>query len=112
MTTKTNISTEPTHPGSLIKRMAIGAGIGLAVILFFVLQVDKPAPEWPEHWMVRPLIVTSMAGAMAGLFYALMDRFRHQGGWKKALANLISLIVGFIGLWLGIVLGLAGTMWN
>lgn len=96
---------------SLIKPMLVGAGIALLVISFFVFGVDQPHPEWGKYWMIRPLIVTPLAGAMGGAFYALMD-YQSSRGFNRTVAILLSVVVYFIGLWLGTVLGLAGTMWN
>lgn len=92
--------------------MLVGAGIGLALIAIFLLIAGKPDPAWPKLWMLRPLIIVPLAGAMGGVFYYFMDELRFQGGWKKPLANVLSLIVFVIGLWLGTVLGLDGTWWD
>jgi hypothetical protein len=89
----------------------IGAAIGLVAISFFVFGVDKPNPEWGKLWMIRPLIITPMAGAMGGAFYYFMD-YQSSRGFNRTIAVVLSLIVFIVGLWLGIVLGLAGTMWH
>lgn len=103
----------PFHfSASMVRRVLFGAALGLAVISFFIFRVSDDAPDWGPFWRVRPLIVTPLAGACAGMFYHLMDYFRVQGGWKKILANIAALIVYIVGLWMGIVLGLVGTMWN
>ena len=111
MTTKNNLTTHTNHSVSLVKPMLVGAGIALLVISFFVFGVDEPHPEWGKYWMIRPLIITPLAGAVGGAFYAFMD-YQSSRGFKRTLAVLLSLVVYFIGLWLGPVLGLAGTMWN
>lgn len=105
-------TTQPIHPASLGKRMLLGAGIALTVITVFLLGVDEPKPEWGKLWMIRPLIIVPLAGAMGGAFYYFMNHLRYLGGWKKALVILLSLIGYLIVLWLGIVLGLDGTLWN
>lgn len=99
-------------PVALVKRVLLGAIIGLAVILFFVLNVNEPHPAWGELWMIRPLLVVPLAGAGAGFISYLTDTLGKHGGWKKVAAVTLSIIVFFIALWLGIVLGLAGTLWN
>ena len=106
-----NLTSQPIQPVALAKPVLIGAGIGLLVISFFVFGVDHPNPEWGKLWMIRPLIVTPIAGAMGGAFYYLMDYLCYRG-LNRTLAVILSLIVFVIGLWLGTVLGLAGTMWN
>lgn len=111
MTQQNESQNQPVQSVSLVKPILVGAGIALLVISFFVFGVDEPHPEWGKFWMIRPLIITPLAGAMGGAFYAFMD---HQSsrGFNKALAILLSIIVYLIGLWLGIVLGLDGTMWD
>ena len=98
--------------GSLRNRVLLGTAIGLAVISFFVFGVDHPDPEWGEYWRIRPLIVTPLAGASAGVLYHLMSYVRRQGGWLTIVGWLVSILGYMIALWLGIVLGLHGTMWN
>lgn len=96
----------------LSTRMLIGAAIGLAIISFFVFGADNPNPEWGKFWMVRPLVVVPIAGAMAGLFHFFMNKLHRFGGWKKAAAIVVTVLAYVIGLWLGIIVGLDGTMWN
>jgi hypothetical protein len=112
MTLSNNVTTQPIHPASLGKRMLQGAAIALILIIVFLLQAGEPNPDWPKLWMIRPLIIVPLAGAMGGVFYYFMDHLRYQGGWRKILANILSLVVYIIGLWLGTVLGLDGTMWD
>lgn len=100
------------HPTSLGKRALQGAGIAFVLIAVFLLKADEPDPAWHKLWMLRPLLVVSAAGAAGGVFYYFMDYLRYQKGWKKVLANVASLIVYIVGLWLGTILGLDGTMWN
>jgi hypothetical protein len=45
-------------------------------------------------------------------FYYFMLHLSSRRGLNKSLAVLMSLICYIISLWLGIVLGLNGTMWN
>jgi len=112
MITQTNSThARTTNSASLIKHMLIGAVIGLAVILNFVIGAHGK-PEWGSLWMIRPLIVCPLAGAGAGLFFYVLSGARAQGGWKKALAIAVGAVVYVVAIWMGIVLGLAGTMWD
>ena len=104
---------ETLRSPKLLRRILIGAVIGLAVILVFVLKADEPVPaEWGRYWRVKPLLVVPLAGATGALFYHFMDILRRGGGWLKIVANILSAIVFVFGIWIGIVLGLNGTMWN
>lgn len=111
MTQQNKSQHEPIQQVSLVKPMLVGAGIALLLISFFVFGVDEPHPEWGKFWMIRPLIVTPLAGAMGGAFYAFME-YQSSRGFNRTLAILLSIVVYIVGLWLGTVLGLAGTMWN
>jgi len=112
MTQQNNTTTKQLHRSSLSKRMSQGACIGLVLITLFLTGAGKPNPEWGKLWMIKPLLMVPFAGAMGGLFYFCTDHFREQGGWMKIGANIISLLIFIVGLWLGFVLGLNGTMWN
>jgi len=96
----------------IFKRALIGALIGFGIISLFVFTVTNPNPEWGENWKVRPLIVTPLATALATLSFLLKNLFEPKRKWVKALVVLISTVGFAIGLWLGVVLGLDGTLWN
>ncbi|MCD6065110.1 MAG: hypothetical protein K0R82_3021 [Flavipsychrobacter sp.] len=109
---RTGVTAEPFFSATLGKRMLIGAAIGFAVISFFVFGADDPNPEWGKYWRIRPLAITPLAGAGAGLFYHFMGLLRHQGGWVSIVGWIISILGYTATLWVGIVLGLDGTMWD
>ena len=102
----------PIHAAPVGKRMLQGAGVGLILILVFLLSAGEPDPGWPRFWMFKPLLIVSLAGALGGLSYYNLDHLRAQGGWRMAGANIGSLLVYIVVLWLGAVLGLNGTMWD
>jgi hypothetical protein len=102
----------PLHTAPIVKRALQGAGIAFVLISLFLLAAGEGNPEWPRFWFIRPLLVVPFAGAVGGGFYFFMDHLRYQGGWRKVIANIASVIVYIFGLWMGTVLGLDGTMWN
>lgn len=105
-------TTRSINTSLLIKRMLLGGAIALAVISLFVFG-GEANPAWPAFWRIRPLIITPLAGAAGGACYYFIDQhLLNQPGWKKGLAIVLSILVYFIGLWMGIVLGLDGTMWD
>ena len=111
MTQRNNLPS-PTYFNSLTKRMLLGFGIGLITISFFVFGIDQTKPEWGKLWMIKPLIITPLFGAMAGAFYNFMDNLSKNSAFNRPLAIVLGLIVYVVVLWLGTVLGLAGTMWD
>ncbi|UYQ95690.1 hypothetical protein MKQ68_11315 [Chitinophaga horti] len=112
MANNQNATTPNIHSAPLAKRMLQGGAIALVLIALFLSRAGEPKPEWPTFWMVRPLLVVPFAGAMGGLCFYLLDSLRYQGGWRKILANVLSLLIYIFGLWIGTVLGLDGTHWN
>ena len=112
MTQKNHLTAQPIHPFTLAKRMLLGAGIALVPLTLLLLQVEEPDPAWPKLWMLRPLIIVPLAGAMGGLFYYLMNYLFHLQGWRKILVNILCLVVYLVGIWMGTVLGLNGTLWH
>lgn len=111
MTAQENL-TATIHRGSLNKIMVQGAMIGLILISAFLISAGKGRPEWGNWWMIRPLIIVPFAGAVGGAIYYYMDQVRSKGGWNRIVADLISIIIFLIGIWMGSILGLSGTYWD
>lgn len=111
MTQQNELNIQSFSLRSLIRPALIGAGIALGAISFFVFGVDNPNPEWGSYWQLRPLIITPLAGAAGGAFYAVMKHWSKRG-LNYTLAVFLSLVIFILSLFLGIVLGLDGTMWD
>lgn len=112
MSQSNSATTQSKSQLSAGKPMLIGAVIGLLLISTFVFGVDNPKPEWGKLWMIRPLVIVPLAGAMGGLFFYFMNYLSAKGSINKTWAIILSLFVFLVGLWLGVVLGLDGTLWN
>lgn len=97
---------------TVFRNMLIGALVGLAVISFFIFPVDSPNPEWGANWRVKPLIITPLTTAFASLVFFTKDLLQPKTTALKAVIMVLSTLAFFIALWLGIVLGLDGTLWN
>lgn len=110
--TQTNNATRLIEPKSLIKRMLLGALIGLALISFFVFGVDEPNPIWGKYWIIRPLIITPLAGAFGILSFYAKHFIKMQSKIMNDLIVVLSFFAFLIALWMGTVLGLDGTLWN
>lgn len=97
----------------LIKRMLIGACIGLVLMGIFLSGNYTARPEWGQYWMIRPFVIIALGGAGgAACFYFLYLLFGFEGGWKKTAAITVGVMGFIIALYLSFVLGLAGTMWH
>jgi hypothetical protein len=112
MTQKNDLTVHAGHPVPLAKCMLIGAAVGLAAISLFVFGVDHPNPEWGTYWRVKPLLLTPAAGALCGFAFHIMECMHYHSGWNRAFTALLSVLICVVGLWMGIVLGLNGTMWD
>jgi len=112
MNSRNTVLPSPIHRRSLIFRMLQGAVIAFALILIFLMGNDYSDPAWGRYWMIKPMIMVPIAGAMGGVWYYLLDDLRSQGGWRKILAIFLNLGGYIIVLWLGTVLGLNGTLWD
>ncbi len=106
--------TNQTAPSSLslTTRMIIGTLVGLVVISYFLIASGGGDPAWGRFWMIRPVIVCGFAGAMAGLCNYYILRYRGIINMSRPVAIALSILVSLVGMWMGIVLGLDGTLWN
>lgn len=96
---------------TLTKATSLGAGFAFLVISLCIFGIDKPHPEWGKFWMLRPLIITPLSGAIGGAFFYFIN-YKSYHGFKRLIQFLLSLLIYGIGLWTGIILGLDGTMWD
>lgn len=94
------------------RRMLVGGGIALALICIFVLGAGEGSPAWGPYWRIKPLLLTPFLGGLIGLCYDLTEPLRQLNGWQGKLFFILSLLSYAIGLWISLVLGLNGTMWN
>lgn len=99
-------------PKSLLKRMFLGALIGVIIISFFIFSVNEPDPNWGKYWIVRPLIIVPFVSAFGILSFYLKNILHFKNRWKILITIAISSLFFLIALWLGIILGLDGTLWN
>ncbi len=94
------------------KRMLAGAVIGLVAISFFVISAGKGDPSWGEYWRVKPLLLTPALGAIVGLCFDVTQPLRNIKGWVGWLFVVLSFAGFAAGLFISLVLGLNGTMWD
>jgi hypothetical protein len=112
MTQAENLTKRPLFTTALVKRMMIGAAIGLAMVSFFVIVTGTGKPEWGDYWRIKPLLLTPLLGAVVGMCYDVTEPLRRIRGWVGVLFFVLSLLGYAIGLWMGLILGLSGTLWN
>lgn len=96
----------------LLKTAAGGWVTGLGLISLFVFGVNDPDPEWGSFWRVRPLLLTPVIAGIGAVFAYLL--YSRSGGstWNKALFTVLAAGAFLFCLWIGIILGLDGTLWD
>lgn len=95
-----------------VSHVVAGWAIGFILILALVLSVNEPKPEWSQYWWVRPVLLTPFISGLAGWLFYRIPRFFQQQQWSLALAYVFVVLLFIFMLWIGIVLGLDGTLWN
>lgn len=76
--------------------------------MFLWLSDITSAPHWPRYWWLRPLLVVPVAGAIGGAVF----HFLLSSALPRWMVYPLALLIYLIGLWLGTVVGLDGTLWN
>jgi hypothetical protein len=94
------------------KRLLTGAGIGLVLIGFFLIMTGEANPAWGDYWLVKPLLLTPTLAALVDLCYDVTQPLCRLKGWLGKLFLVLSLLGYALGLWLSLMLGMAGTLWN
>jgi hypothetical protein len=112
MTQAENFVKRPLFTPALGKRMLVGAGIALVMISVFVIGAGSGEPEWGSYWRIKPLLLTPFLGAIIGLCFDITEPLRQLEGWAGRLFLFLSILGYVVGLWISLVLGLNGTMWN
>ena len=98
---------------SLAKAVIAGAIAGLLVISLFIFRLEGPAPEeWGKLWRLKPLLLTPLICAFGGACCYFVMHLSARGVIPKALAVILCVLGSIFTIWMGIVLGLNGTMWN
>lgn len=112
MSTQSTSASQPLVPPVMRTRILLGGGIALFLIILFLAGVDETDPAWPRYWMIKPLLIVPAAGAFGGFCYYWLNDRKPLTGWQKPAAMIAGLLIYLIGLWMGTVLGLDGTLWN
>lgn len=94
------------------KFIIAGGTIALAVIALFVFSVNTPNPEWGNYWRIKPLLLTPFIGTLGGMAMYYCTRLAAYMQINKVVGFLLSMPVYIVILWIGIILGLNGTLWN
>lgn len=105
-------TTKSISPKSLFRHLISGWAIGLLITTLLIFSADEFKPEWDEWWMLKPLIITPLAAAAGMLGFYLRNYLSPTSGLGKITVFAISVLLFLAALWIGIVLGFDGTLWN
>jgi hypothetical protein len=91
-------------------RMVQGAAAAAVTSVFTVLGASVEVSH-PVAARGTAVVCSALAGSLAGIVYFLTESLRVVGGWRKSLANVVTLLafcafaIGFVGLaaWIHIV---------
>jgi hypothetical protein len=83
-----------------------GAILALVLVCTLLLIISKGNIG---PLMLVPMTFVSLAGALGGGFYRLLDLIRQHGHTQKALANVFGILVYLVGLYMSLILALSLT---
>ena len=78
----------------------LGASAPFSLLLFIILTKAGPF----ESWMLAPLFLIPMGGAVGGVFFFLMGFHWFPQGTQKLIAIIFSTILYFVVIWLSAVI--------
>ncbi len=96
----------------LLKTAAGGWITGLCLISLFVFTVKYPDPQWGSYWQIRPLLMTPLIAGMGAVFACFLFKRGSESGLPKILFTVLAMGSFLVSLWIGIILGLDGTLWD
>lgn len=96
----------------LLKTAAGGWVIGLGIISLFVFGFQNPDPEWGSYWRIRPLLLTPLIAGTGAVFAGLLFKMGQGSAGRKILFTLLAAGAFLFSVWIGIILGLDGTLWD
>lgn len=89
-----------------------GAAIGFALVATLVFSVKEPNPDWGALWHLRPLIVTPLIAAIGAQVFGMVRLARSRAAWVRWTCGIVACVSFLVVLWIAIILGLDGTLWN
>ncbi|PRY88915.1 hypothetical protein [Mongoliibacter ruber] len=97
------------HPSSpsrklLIQRVLLPTIIGGSLPLAFLLFIILTKEEYFETWMIYPMTIIPLGGALGGAIFFLLVFHRYRVGTKKVFAIIFSIIIYLVSLWISAII--------
>lgn len=93
---------------AFFKSVLWGAGIAFILLIIFLFVTSRGEMDYGS-WVLVPIFSVTVGGGFGGIFYSIMGLFRNQGGRKKVLANIISILVYAAILYCSLIIALDMT---
>lgn len=90
--------------GQSLKNLGLPALLGALAPFTLLLFVILTKEEILESWMLVPLFLIPLGGALGGIFFYLMGFIWFPTGRKKLISILFSTILYFLAIWISAVL--------
>lgn len=87
-----------------LKRLGLPAVLGAAAPFSLLAFIILSKEDSLESWMLVPLILIPLAGAVGGVFFYLMGFVWFPFGKQKLIAIIFSTLMYFVAIWIGAVL--------
>ncbi len=97
---------------SFVKILMLGFTLGLFIATLFIYSVPFPKFSWGPNWMVKPLILVSLISAIGSIPFYYANQYDAPHPKNKILTYILSAVVLIICIWIGVVLGFKGTLWD
>lgn len=94
------------HSKTLLKRALTGTGVALTLMTIFLLIVGGFDDGF---WILIPASAVTIAGALGGIFYDVVDHIRRQRNWNKLVVDIVCVLAYLAGLYMSLILALNFT---
>ncbi|MEN9977414.1 MAG: hypothetical protein RLZZ569_39 [Bacteroidota bacterium] len=94
------------------KFASVGALIGFIFIGLLLLSNKYSSPTWGKWWQLKPLLVVPLTCAIAGSLIYVIHPKKPFSKWRIFVFLTLALLGFLFSLWIGIIIGLDGTLWN
>jgi hypothetical protein len=92
------------NQGTTLKRLGLPALLGATAPFSLLTFIILSKEDMFESWMLIPLLLIPMGGAVGGVFFYLMGFVWFPKGTQKLLAIIFSTLIYFVAIWISAVI--------
>ena len=100
------------NKGMYVYIFLLGATISLIIMYSFISSIQIPSPNWGTYWQFKPLILGPIIAGLGMILAYMALKYMMTLKLPKILSYLFALIIFIIILWVSMVLGFNGTLWD